>query len=289
MLAWIFSSWVTTYRIEDAGSRNGTRVNGRRLLPGERARVEAGVSVEVGNATLLLQIAWVGPLARARSLTDIPPPVARDPRRSGMSALEATIERIAPLPTSVILHGETGTGKEVLARRIHELSRRKGRFVALNCAQIKGGLLEAELFGTERGAFTGAVSKPGMLEIAQEGSVLLDEAQDLPYETQGELLRVLHERVVKRLGATDFRPVNVRLIVAMSVDPKEARKAGKLRDDLYYRLRGIKLRVPPLLERGRRSCRSRRGSSRRAAGVSGSRSRPSTRSSPTRGEGTSAS
>jgi formate hydrogenlyase transcriptional activator len=161
------------------------------------------------------------------------------------------VETVAPSDSTVLLLGETGTGKELIARAIHERSRRKDRtFVKLNCAAIPTGLLESELFGHERGAFTGAITqKTGRLELADQGSLFLDEVGDIPIEIQPKLLRALQEREFERLGSTRTKQVNVRLIAATNRDLEKMIESREFRSDLYYRLNVFPIRIPPLRER----------------------------------------
>ncbi len=160
-------------------------------------------------------------------------------------------QRAAPADVTVLIEGASGTGKEVLARAIHRLSNRKdGPFVAVNCAAIPEGLLESELFGHERGAFTGAVrSKPGRFELAREGTLFLDEIGDMPLSMQVKILRALQEREIDRVGGTRPIGVDVRVIAATHQNLDRLVGEGKFRQDLFYRLQGVRLSLPPLRER----------------------------------------
>jgi DNA-binding NtrC family response regulator len=161
------------------------------------------------------------------------------------------VETVAQTDSTVLLLGETGTGKELIARAVHDNSRRKdATFVKLNCAAIPTGLLESELFGHERGAFTGAVTqKVGRLELADQGTLFLDEVGDIPIEVQPKLLRALQEREFERLGSTKTRKANIRLIAATNRDLDKMVARGEFRSDLYYRLNVFPIRIPPLRER----------------------------------------
>ena len=160
--------------------------------------------------------------------------------------------KVAPTPTTVLLTGESGTGKEVLARFIHKESRRRGRFVAVSCAAIPETLLEAELFGYEKGAFTGAArEKPGKFELANGGTIFLDEIGDMPFSLQVKLLRVLQEKEVERIGAISPRKVDVRIIAATNRNLEEKVRMGEFREDLFYRLNVFHIHIPPLRERPR--------------------------------------
>jgi len=162
-----------------------------------------------------------------------------------------TIEKVAPANATVLLLGESGTGKEVLARGVHELSPRVGkRFVAINCAAIPDTLLESELFGYEKGAFTGAAKQTiGRIEYANEGTLFLDEIGDLPMPLQAKFLRFLQERVIERLGGRGEVPVDVRVVCATHRDLAGMIREGSFREDLYYRLSEITVKIPPLRER----------------------------------------
>jgi transcriptional regulator with GAF, ATPase, and Fis domain len=161
------------------------------------------------------------------------------------------VERVAPTDATVLVLGETGTGKELIARAIHNLSRRCGRpFVRLNCAAIPFDLLESELFGHERGAFTGAVSqKPGRFEMADTGTLFLDEIGDMPLAVQPKLLRVLQEQEFERLGSSRTHRVNVRLVTATHCDLSQMVARREFRCDLFYRLNVYPVQIPPLRER----------------------------------------
>jgi DNA-binding NtrC family response regulator len=161
------------------------------------------------------------------------------------------VETVAPTDSTVLLLGETGTGKELIARAIHERSRRKDRtFVKLNCAAIPTGLLESELFGHEKGAFTGAISqKVGRMELADQGTLFLDEVGDIPTEIQPKLLRALQEREFERLGSTHTRKVNIRLVAATNRDLEKMVATREFRPDLFYRLNVFPIRIPALRER----------------------------------------
>jgi DNA-binding NtrC family response regulator len=168
-----------------------------------------------------------------------------------LRSLYRVIEQAAPTAASVLVYGESGTGKELVAKTIHELSgRSKHPFVAINCAAIPETLIENEIFGHERGAFTGAVERrAGCFELAHSGTLFLDEIAELSPAIQAKLLRVLQERTVRRLGGQKEQPVDVRLVAATNVNPAKAVEQGRLRADLYYRVNVIGVSVPPLRER----------------------------------------
>jgi DNA-binding NtrC family response regulator len=168
-----------------------------------------------------------------------------------MLALTKTIEQIAPTDCTVLIQGETGTGKELVARKIHELSPRAAhRFMAINCGSFSEELLANELFGHEKEAFTGARGiKKGLLEVAAGGTLFLDEIGDMPLMMQVKLLRVLQEKALMRVGGTTEVPVDIRIIAATNKDLRREVENGAFRQDLYYRLNVITLEVPPLTER----------------------------------------
>ncbi len=168
-----------------------------------------------------------------------------------MLTLKKIAKQIAPTDATVFIQGESGTGKELFARYIHQHSRRsKGPFVAVNCAAIPENLLESELFGYEKGAFTGATrQKPGKFELGQGGTILLDEITEIPLHLQTKLLRVIQEKEVERLGGIKPIPLNVRILATTNVNVEEKVKEGSFRKDLYYRLNVIPLKIPPLRER----------------------------------------
>ncbi|MGE5560428.1 MAG: sigma-54-dependent transcriptional regulator [Chloroflexota bacterium] len=181
--------------------------------------------------------------------------------RSGLDSFQAVspkmlevlriIERVAPTDASVLISGESGTGKELAARAIHQVSpRRDGPFLPVNCAALPDALLESELFGYEKGAFTGATAaKPGRFELAGGGTLLLDEVGDMSLGTQAKLLRVLEERQIERLGGTRRITVDVRIVAATNRPLTELVQRGQFREDLYYRLAVIPIQMPPLRER----------------------------------------
>nr|WP_153823527.1 sigma 54-interacting transcriptional regulator [Polyangium spumosum] len=246
-------------RIEDLGSANGTTVRREKGAGGTvrllDTRVEAGKIVEfgVGDAINLGSTILV-----VRKLDDDEPEVRGDGapssyviRDEAMKRLYALAERVAEGPISVLLLGETGVGKEVLAETIHRKSpRATGPFLRLNCAALSESLLESELFGHEKGAFTNAVrSKPGLFETAEKGTVFLDEVGELPLGIQVKLLRVLEDRQVMRVGGLAPRPIDVRFVSATNRDLASEVQKGTFRQDLYFRLNGIALSIPPLRER----------------------------------------
>jgi transcriptional regulator with GAF, ATPase, and Fis domain len=246
--------------IEDLGSRNKTKVMGRALGRGETAPLPPGSVVEIGYVTMFVQTGRPG-VARASSpgmaasapagtgpVGSADAPVILDPT---MQRLYALLEVIAPSPLNVVILGETGTGKEVFAEAIHTGSRRAhAPFLRINCAALAGSLLESELFGHEKGAFTGALgAKAGLFEAADGGTVFLDEIGEMPIETQAKLLRVIERGEVMRLGSVQPRRVDVRYVAATNRDLQQFIAEGKFRSDLFFRLNGFSVTLPPLRKR----------------------------------------
>ena len=220
--------------IEDQGSRNGTRFRGLPLAAGDQRRLEVGDTCEIGAIILTLQMRAAAPRARAKA------PVAA-----------SVVERVARGQISVLVLGETGVGKEILTRQIHQLSPRASHpFLRLNCAALPESLIESELFGHEKGAFTGAATtKPGLLETAAGGTVFLDEIGELPLPVQAKPLRVIEDRAIFRVGSVRTRKIDVRFVAATNRDLEAEVERGTFRRDLFFRLAGVVLRVPPLRER----------------------------------------
>ncbi|MEZ0230398.1 MAG: sigma 54-interacting transcriptional regulator [Planctomycetota bacterium] len=234
----------TAWTIEDLGSANGTVLNGRALAPNQPATIRPGDVIEVGDIAVLIR----GPQPKAPEKKEENAPVVL---AESMKALYALIDKVAPANVNVLILGETGAGKEVVAQTIHRRSpRASAPFIGVNCAAFTETLLESELFGHEKGAFTGAEkTKPGLLESAQGGTIFLDEVGELPAGFQAKLLRVLEERQVRRVGSLSSRPIDVRIVAATNRDLDQEVLKGSFRKDLYFRLNGFTLTVPPLRER----------------------------------------
>ena len=228
--------------IEDLGSVNGTHVSGTRLTGGATATLRFGEVFHLGTTAMVVQQAMT---VADEPVADV---VLTD---TAMRDVHATLARIASGDLPVLLLGETGVGKEISADLLHRLSpRRVQPLVKLNCGAFVESLLESELFGHERGAFSGAVAaKAGLLETADGGTVFLDEVGELAPSTQVKLLRVLEERAVRRVGAVKARPIDVRFVAATNRDLEAEIQRGRFRADLYYRLAGATVVVPPLRER----------------------------------------
>jgi transcriptional regulator with PAS, ATPase and Fis domain len=231
------------YALRDLGSTNGTYVNGVRV---EHSGLSEGDVVRFGSMVALVSRIEPESLALP-DVVELAPDVLIGPSFS--SQLEE-LRRIAPSDLPVLIWGETGVGKECVARAIHLLSGRSGPFHAVNCAALPPALAEAELFGHRRGAFTGAEQAGlGHLRAADGGTLLLDELPDLPESVQAKLLRALQERCVTPLGDTRCVPVNLRLVAACQQSPTDLVQAKRLRQDLVARLNGLTLEVPPLRRR----------------------------------------
>jgi len=243
--------------LEDLGSVNGTRLKDQPIQRGERVSIRIGDTIQIGGSVLIVQ-------RRTAPVEEMRPETLRDaglafdptlptlpPRGEAMQKVHALAERAAAGTINVLITGETGVGKELLAETVHRASpRRDGPYVCLNCAALSESLLESELFGHERGAFTGAVAaKPGLLETAAGGSLFLDEVGELPLATQAKLLRVIETREVTRLGSVRPRRIDVRIIAATNRNLEAEVGRGAFRQDLYFRFNGITLTIPPLRAR----------------------------------------
>lgn len=229
--------------VTDLGSRNGTWVDGRRMdAPNSPAPV--GALLRVGKS-LLFVVEDVTPfLTRAMGGTS---PIVGGPR---IAAIRRIIDNVAPLPEPVLIEGETGTGKEMIAEALHRASGRKGDFVPVNCAAIPSELVEAELFGHARGAFSGSDrARRGLFRTAEGGTLLLDEIGDLPQSVQAKLLRVLEGGEVRPVGEDLAIRIDVRVVAATNASLDEMVAEGRFRADLLHRIAAWRLRVPPLRER----------------------------------------
>ncbi len=231
------------WSFEDEGSRNGSRVNGERV---ERTTLGDGDVLECGGTYLVLR--------RSDGSSGKLEPLGQRPE--ALRTLSPTLDhefvvlrKVARSPIPVLVLGESGTGKEGMANVIHALSGRDGPMVAVNCGAIPATLVESELFGSRRGAFSGAEDRPGLIRSAERGTLFLDEVAELPLSSQSALLRVLQEKELLPLGANRTIPVDVRVVAATNRPVTELVQEGKLRHDLYARLRGYELRLPPLRER----------------------------------------
>ena len=239
--------------VVDLGSMNGASVRGLRLEAHVPLALGVGDTVILGSTQIILQrtlreaeLAAQDERAQAARREHPAPATASD-----LGDLEYLVSRVAPSAINALIVGETGVGKEVMARTLHERSSRaKGPYVCVNCAALSETLLESELFGYERGAFTGAVqAKPGLLETAHGGTAFLDEIGEMPIALQAKLLRVLEQREVQRIGALKPQSIDVRFLFATNRDLEAEVGAGRFRSDLYFRVNGITISIPPLRER----------------------------------------
>ncbi|MBL8620078.1 MAG: sigma 54-interacting transcriptional regulator [Myxococcales bacterium] len=230
--------------IQDLGSTNGTRVGGEQHRGGAPVPLAANDSFHIGPFSFVVV---AGAASDNRSLSARDATRIVDPTPAGVPRL---VRDVAATLTNVVILGETGVGKEVLAETVHALSGRSGAITRINCAALSDTLLESELFGHEKGAFTGAAAqKAGLLESADRGTVFLDEVGELPLSIQAKLLRAIEHREVLRIGATRPVPVDVRFVAATNRDLPAEVTAGRFRRDLFFRLDGMTLVIPPLRER----------------------------------------
>lgn len=233
------------YIIRDLGSTNGTYVNSIRI---REAYLSPGCTISVGQTDIQFFIGQerveVVPSTKNR-LGDI---IGKNVK---MRELYAVIEKIAPTGATVIIEGETGTGKEVVAQTIHKLSQRASQsMMVFDCGAVPKNLIESELFGHEKGSFTGAImTRQGLFEMAHNSTLFIDELGELPMELQPKLLRALEQREIRRVGATRSLKIDVRIIAATNRQLEEEVRAGRFRQDLYYRLSVVRLVLPPLRER----------------------------------------
>ncbi|HXU11237.1 MAG TPA: sigma 54-interacting transcriptional regulator, partial [Candidatus Binatia bacterium] len=227
--------WGARVLVRDLDSTNGTFVNGTRVTSAE---IRPGTLLGMGSARL--HVFEEGADAEDAILGE----------SEAIERLKREIAKLAAARLPVLIHGETGTGKELVALALHRLSGRRGGFVPLNCGSIARELVESELFGHERGAFTGAVAqKPGRLEVADGGTVFLDEIGEMTPALQAKLLRVLQEQEFERVGGTRPIKVDVRVVAATNRDLKEMTRAGTFREDLFYRINVAALEMPSLAAR----------------------------------------
>ncbi len=236
--------------LEDLGSKNGTRVAGRTLAKGEEAKVGGGASAELGAVMLMVLDPETEPARAPRSDRGSD----RDHRAivtDALAEIDAVIQKVAVTDLPVLLLGETGVGKDLFADRIHALSRRAaGPLVRIHAAALAESLFESELFGHVEGAFTGASrAKVGLLEAADGGTAFIDEVGELPPSIQVKFLRVLEDKRVQRVGAVTSKKIDVRFLAATNRDLAAEVERGAFRQDLFHRLRGVCVRIPPLRER----------------------------------------
>ncbi len=238
-----------TLMVRDLGSSNGTIVRGQKLQPDTDTPISVGETIDFGSTVVIVQREVLG-----AGNHEPEPELSDDPiegRSDSMRRLHRLARRVASSRINVLLLGETGVGKEVMAATLHRMSpRASSPFLGINCASLTDTLFESELFGYEKGAFTGASqAKPGLIEAAHTGTFFLDEIGEMPLSAQAKLLRVLELRAVHRVGSIKQTPVDVRFISATHRNLAEDVAAGRFREDLYYRLNGISLVIPPLRDR----------------------------------------
>jgi len=230
--------------IVDLDSTNGTFVNGVRI---EKAALDNGYTITAGKCSFRFTIKTAREKLEPSKSTSFLGIVSQAP---SMRRIFALIERVAPTDIAILLVGETGTGKELVARAIHRLSTRSGAFIPVNCGAITRELVESELFGHEKGAFTGADrARAGLFELADNGTIMLDEVADLPAELQSRLLRTIETGEVRRVGSTRYKNVNARVIAATNRELKGEVAAKRFREDLFFRLTAVTVHIPPLRER----------------------------------------
>jgi DNA-binding NtrC family response regulator len=233
------------YVIRDLGSTNGTHVDGIRV---REAFLRPGARLQVGNAVILFQ-----PVYQADAIVPSAADAFGDLVGKSLATRQvfAILERVAPTDATVLLTGETGTGKGAAAKALHEASPRRGApFVVVDCGSVSPSLIQGELFGAEKGAYTGADrARAGAFEEADGGTLFLDEIDELPLDLQPKLLRVLEEREVRRLGSTKARKLDLRVVAATKVDLAHLITEGRFREDLYFRLSVVRVELPPLRDR----------------------------------------
>ena len=232
-------------RVRDLGSRNGTFVDGHRVV---EIWVRHGSVIRLGRAAIQFQYVGRTVAVAASARSELGSLVGAS---LPMRAVFGVLERAAASDVTVLLEGETGTGKEGAAKALHEHSARKaGPFVVVDCSAIHGNLVESELFGHERGAFTGAIApRAGAFEEAAGGTLFLDEIGELPLDMQPKLLRALESREIRRIGSNERRAVDLRVVAATHRDLRQAVNQGAFRSDLYFRLAVVRVTLPPLRER----------------------------------------
>ncbi len=232
--------------VRDLGSSNGSWAGGRKVEPEMAVEVADGEMIELGNVIVMVHRDHGSP-----STEDSPPASMSADQASAMDRVNDAAARAAKHRLSVLVLGETGVGKGVLARSIHDASPRAAEpFVVVDCASLAPDVIESELFGHERGAFTGAeVAKPGLLEVAHGGTAFLDEIGELRLPLQSKLLRVIEDGRVRRVGDVHDREIDVRFVAATNCDLEAEAVAGKFRKDLLYRLNAVTIHIPPLRQR----------------------------------------